>query len=221
VVCIPDTRGTIESRNLRLIAAVAPHLNGAQQEAVYRDFMSLIDRAMAAEGDDLLARAIHAERTGASAKTLRGEHLSHLSQQLTGGMSVLLRRMVEIGPSMTALAQKLNLGKATEKIIDDARSLRAQASAWELEQMSAGNVDDEQLEDVRFRLELLSNAVVAELSAEGEPAGKVWSAIHQRLHMTPAEYDRNRLYLADPDLLLGVLCDLSDQCRAGWGVAHA
>lgn len=221
IVPVPDTRSAIEARNLRLVAAAAPHLTGWQHEAIYKEFMSLIDRAMAAEGIDVLARALHTEKQGATGKALRPDDLASLSARLTGGVSVLLRRIAHEGPDMTTLAQKLGLGNASPQVVEDAKSLRAQASYWELEQLSAGIMDDDSLEDVRFRLEILGNAVLAGVSNRFSPADEVWSRIHGGLHSAPEEYDRNRLFRADPILLMGELCEMSDQCRVGWGVASA
>lgn len=221
VRALSDTRDTIENRNIRLVVEAAPSLNGAQHKAVFEAVMDLAESAMAAEHANALAQALLQEAANVERKALRQADLAHVAASLRQGPSALLRAIVEEDSDITQLVQKLLMGGAAQGIIDSARRLRAEASIWEMSQMAAGNLHDDELEDLRVRLEVVATTALAIHEDEQSPANAIWNQLLQQLHASPQAFDRRALFDADPMLLLGEICEMSDQCRLGWGVANA
>ena len=221
VIAIVDTRDGIENRNLRLVMEAGSLLNGTQQRAVYREIMEMAERAMASEGVDALAQAVLAEATLGERKSLRKEDLQAVASSLCSGASSLLSAVVAEDRDLTQLVQKMLMGGASSAIVENARQLRAQASYWEQAQMASGNLEDDVLEDLRLRLEIIANSAIAQCADAASPADMVWDRLLQQLLATPATVDRRSSFDRDPMLLLGEVCEMSDQCRVGWGVAHA
>jgi predicted outer membrane lipoprotein len=221
VIAIVDTRDTIENRNRRLVMEAGPQLSGTQQKAVYQEIMEMAERAMASEGVDALAEAILAEAALGKRKALREADLQAVASSLRSGASSLLSAVVSEDRDLTQLVQKMLMGGASSTIVENAKQLRAQASYWEQAQMASGNLEDDVFEDLRLRLEVIANSAVAQCADAMSPADMVWERLLQQLLATPGTVDRRSSFDRDPMLLLGEVCEMSDQCRVGWGVAHA
>jgi hypothetical protein len=142
---------------------------------------------------------------------------------LTSGDYPLLLRITDLNvPTPTNLEKKLIAGGATERIINDAKNLRANASIREAEILASGFLDGEdKIMDVQIRIQTLTNSVVENHDESEKPAKIIWRAVLNELTTKKESVDPNRIYKQDPYLLLGAVCGLSDECLIDWGVKIA
>ncbi len=162
-------------------------------------------------------------RSAVAAKTLTQEVLAPLLTGLIRDIRPLLRRIVApASHPPTDMELKLLAGGATREIIEDAISLRANASLREYEIASADLFADEApLEDVRERLRVRVNALVSRNSGQRAPAITIWNQLLDVLATQASTIDHRGLFGRDPDLLLGEICQMSDLCVTGWGITNA
>ena len=71
--------------------------------------------------------------------------------------------------------------------------------------------------DLHLRLQSVADSV-AETVSSATPAAEIWDRLEGRLSTNPAAYDPSRLFGQDHILLLGEICQLSDECKFRWGV---
>lgn len=129
------------------------------------------------------------------------------------------RRMIE--PSSTpptALEQKLLAGGASSTIVDDARSVRANATIRRLEILAAGGVNAD-LDSLDEALRIRANAKVQVNRGRDRPAVHVWDDLLTLLSNQAASIDPSGLFVQMPELLLGEVCDLADRCIVEFGMA--
>lgn len=157
------------------------------------------------------------------AKRLTASDLANILGSLASGDYPLLLRITDLyEPCPTNLEKKLIAGGATERIIKNAKELRANASIREAEILSSGFfMEEEKIIDVQVRLEILANSVVERFDDSDKPAKTIWLELRKEITQTVSSVDPNRIYKQDPYLLLGAVCGISDECRIDWGVKIA
>jgi hypothetical protein len=120
------------------------------------------------------------------------------------------------------LVKKLIAAGASERIINNAKDLRANAARREIEILASGFLEqDAQLTNVQMRLEILTNLIVAKHENLQAPANTIWHEVFNDLTEKIAFVDPDRIYRRDPYILLGAVCGLSDECKIDWGVKIA
>ncbi len=229
----PDqpSRSNVISRNIRFLALHAPDLAHRQIEAIHKALVERIETAMAGEslGDDWPVAIIAPGSLGdpvkakISAKRLTLDILAPLISPMTASPKPLLKRFLDrdLGQT-TTLEQKLLAGGATEGIIRDAKSLRANAAIVEVELASRNLLpQDDVLEDVRQRLGIRVEALRSSHERDERPAIEMWRGLIGLLSGQVATIDARGIFSQDPDLLLGEICQMADLCITDWGVARA
>jgi hypothetical protein len=157
------------------------------------------------------------------AKRLTKEILLEIMGGVVEGSYPLLERITDIKRgNPTNLEAKLITGGADEYIINNAKTLRANASS-RIAQISSMSLfgEEKQIEDVGVRLETLSNSVIQSHLDDDSPARRSWDEILIRLEDNPVYVDPNKIFLQDPYLLLGYVCELTDMCNIMWEVPIA
>jgi hypothetical protein len=133
-----------------------------------------------------------------------------------------LRRFIEVREQpLTQLEQKLILGAASPEIIGHAKRLRAAASEREYEVLSSQMFEDEIIDDLQERLLIRAHGLLNQYGTGKTPAAAIWNQLIAVLSQQRDVIDRSGVFAKDSDLLLGKVCDLSDHCLTGWGVADA
>jgi len=155
-------------------------------------------------------------------KRLLKEHFTSFAEVLSTPPQPLLKRMIDgREPLLTQLEQKLIMGGASAEIIEHAKILRANASQREYEVLAGDMFDDGVMDDLRTRLLIRAHGLIDEHGTGRKPAATIWNHLLQVLSQQCAVIDSRGVFTKDPDLLLGQICNLSDQCQSGWGVADA
>lgn len=222
------SRTLIEARNRDLLRASAGHLSANELKEIYDATVALIKLAMQA---DLLANAwpqailepSTAEEMAqqrARAKRIDRDLLIPILGRLEGGDQRLLVEITDPDRlQATALERKLIAAGASAELVTRAKQFRAQA-AIRVAEIRGSSVDaDALLGDLHMRL-LNTAETVTDIVVGDAPAAEVWSELEQRLRSTPQAFDPRRLLGQDHLLLLGEVCQLSDECKFWWGL-HA
>jgi hypothetical protein len=210
-----------------MLMKVGGSLPAAELEAIYARTIELICQAMAGDlipdWPEILFRAETSEDARASVASKRLDKaalVSELATALSGATPSLKEITDPDALSASALEQKLKLAGAPRELIEQAQQLRANATLREIELLSQslrGKETERSLEDLRQRL--LMGAVTSlglRGAIEPAPAPAVFADLLERLGAQPDSYDPANLYRRDPALLMGGVCDLSDQCRFAW-----
>ena len=141
------------------------------------------------------------------------ELLGTLKEPIVGRVSdpgsyPLLLRITDLhAPLPSNLEKKLIAGGATDRIINDAKNLRANASIRESEILASGFLnEDKKIIDVQIRLETLTNSIVEHYEDLEKPAKTIWREVLDELTKKKESVDPNRIYRQDPYLLLGAIC---------------
>jgi hypothetical protein len=221
-------RSAIAAMNRDLLRLQAGHLAANELNAVYDAAIELIKRAMEAE---LLADAwpvaIIAPQSAAEvgerhaeAKRLDRDKLQPVFGRLEGGDSRLLAEVTDSERlRATALEQKLITAGASADLVRRAQQLRAHASSRMAELRAGSRYHVEgMVADLHYRLENVAQAVAGAVIAD-EPAPVVWDRLEERLATNAAAYDPHALLGRDHLLLLGEVCQLSDECKYRWGIS--
>jgi len=224
------TRETIRAQNTRLLVNHAGHLAASTLDEIYDRMLMLIYASMQAKvlphnwKSAFLTRGVlrgKAQELFLQKQLLR-EHFKTIVQPITVAPQPLLKRLVDnSGQPPTLLEQKLIMGGASTEIIQHAKTLRANASQRELELLSSQMYEDGVLEDVQTRLLIRAHGLVNEHGSGKTPAAAIWNALLRVLGEQHHVIDSKGLFHNDPDLLLGAICNLSDKCQTGWGIADA
>ncbi len=220
-------RAAIHATNARLLHQHAPTLTKPELEALHESLLNEIEQAMRC--DRLGARwprsVVHpAMRTGMTeeriqAKTLDAERLASIAETLSGAGHPLLKRFVETGSGqVSVLAQKLIAGGATPQLIDRARQLLSNARHHRLERAAQSLVVNDALRvDLAERIGTYADTAAALHGSSSQPANAIWGCLLEIFGSHAADIDRHNLVHADPMLLMGESCILSDECVFGWG----
>jgi hypothetical protein len=216
-------RNQIVAYNIRILGQQTSHITHQELETIYQRVTDDILSAMACEPlDDLLHLYIRDEngangedRLKIEAKRLTPQRLLPLFGSIIEGPYPLLRRIVQPFTAFPSdLEIKLISGGAGEAIIKDAQQLRANADVREYEILGSTFLDaDAELQNVRLRVQTLSNAIIQQYIEEDKPAIKAWENLRNRLTSEALTVDPNRIFRQDPYLLLGVACILVDECH--------
>ena len=220
-------RSVIHSTNGRLLHELVPSLTHPELEALHSSFLAEIERAMRCERlSALWPRSVaHPDRRSTTmeerirAKTLDDKRLSRIAEPLSRAGRPLLKRFVEPGSGpVSPLAQKLVLGGATLDLIERARNLQANARHQRFVRASQDLENkDELLTDLHERLLTYAHTAGAIHKSSTRPAISMWDHLLEKFDSHAANIDRNNLVRADPMLLMGESCILSDQCTFNWG----
>ena len=223
-------RAVIHATNARLLHQHAPSLTHPELEALHGSLLEEIEKGMRCERLGALwpRSVVHPEqRSGVAeerlrAKTLDVERLSGIAEALSSARPPLLKRFVETGGGpVSVLAQKLFLGGAAPELIDRARTLQANARHHRLK-CAAQNltVSDALLIDLKERIGTYANTAAAMHGSSSHPANEIWGYLLDKFDRHAADIDRHNLVRADPLLLMGESCILSDECVFGWGETY-
>jgi hypothetical protein len=221
-------RTLIAAHNRDLLRLRAGHLSANDLNDVYEAAIDLIRRAMEA---DLLSdawpqailepqSAVEAAEQLAQAKRIDRDLLQPILNPLEGGAQPLLAAITDPDRlRATALEHKLDAAGAPPALTERAKQFRAQAAIRVAEIRGASLIDvDAMLDDLHLRL-LDAAETVAETVTASAPAAAIWNELGQRLSANPSAYDPRSMLAQDHVLLLGEVCQLSDECKFWWG-AH-
>lgn len=224
-------RDHIKSANVSLMGRFSGNTSIREFESLEKKLTDEILRAMSCDRlDSLLYRHMTEEKefeddikARIDAKRFTAQNVIRIVGSITNGDYALLVRITDLTTSNpTKLEQKLIAGGATQRIIEHAKSLRANASIREAQIQSSGFfMEQAKMDDVQNRLEILANSVVAIFDESENPAKSIWLELRKEITSTVTSVDPNRIYQQDPYLLLGAVCGLSDECRIDWGVKIA
>jgi hypothetical protein len=224
-------RANVTSHNIHLMGQVSASTSIREIESLEQRLTDEILRAMSCDRlENILYHYISnlenledEIKARIDAKRLDAKNVSDILGSLASGDYPLLLRITDLNvPTPTNLEKKLIAGGATERIINNAKELRANASIREAEILSSGFfVEDGKIVDVQVRLETLANSVVERFEDSDKPAKTIWLELRKEITQTVNSVDPNRIYKQDPYLLLGAACGLSDECRIDWGVKIA
>ena len=154
-------------------------------------------------------------------KRITREMLEPLLRPLVATQPFYLRTVAIDSRPSTTLEDKLLASGASSTIIGDAKLLRANACMRETELEAATVLAGSQdFDDLRLRLRIAANAVAAEVGVPGG-ANIVWAGLQRALASQRETLDQRSLMQRDPMLLLGEVCEMSDQCEFDWGRADA
>lgn len=155
-------------------------------------------------------------------KTIDAQRLATITPLLSRTSRPLLTRFVESGSRpVTTLTQKLVVGGATDALVERARALHAAASHNRAVRSSrALSPADHQLTDLRERLLTYARSATALHGESSQPAVGVWDYLLGTFTRSAEQIDRNGVVHADPMLLLGESCILSDECAFDWGTVN-
>ncbi len=229
VTVVPNqpTRQDVASRHIHLLGQIALGVPHKELEVTYGRLVDTVLNAMAAVriGDALVGIISPSGMVNVTPeiqkKILTRDALKKCLGSIAYGPNLLLRRLVTPDmPRPTDLEMKLLAAGADATVIQDAKSLRANASIREAE-ILAQSYDDLQLEDVRARLLVLGNSVIQKHRQEATPAVNGYGELLATLMGHEASCDPNRLFRQDAYFLFGELCVLADECKFDWGVTLA
>ena len=222
-------RSTIHATNARLLHEFAPSLTHPELEALHSSFLGEIEKAMRCERlSALWPRSIVHPKTRSTttedrlrAKTLDAARLSAIATPFTRVERPLLKRFVESGSRpVTPLTQKLILGGAPPAIVERARSLQANAHHQRFVRASQNLANENAvLSDLHERLLTYAQTETASQELSDRPAVGMWQELLDKFDRYAGQIDRNNLVCADPMLLMGETCILSDECAFDWGKA--
>ena len=220
-------RSAIHATNGRLLHEHAPSLTQPELEALHSSFLTEIERAMRCDPlSALWPRSVaHPEKRSTRteerlrAKTLDANRLSRIAEPISRAGRPLLKRFVESGSGpVSSLTQKLVLGGATPALIQRARNLHANAHHQRFVRASQNlEVNHALLTDLHERLLAYADTAAAIHESSPRPAILMWDHLLEKFDRYAGNIDRNNLVRADPMLLMGESCILSDQCDFNWG----
>lgn len=216
-------RASIESSNLRILGNHAPTLSFRELRELYERVLAAVQTAMTAGRlEDRWHEEITGKASSENAQLLAAKCISRaraavLLDRVSGGPRPLLKRIIETSSEASVLEQKLIAGGATPALIGVAKDLRANASIRRMEYLASTSGDDPYLEDLRQRLRVSANGLVAEHSPAPKVAAIVWNRLRSELTASAAVIDHQRVFAQDPHFLLGEVCELADECVTDWG----
>jgi hypothetical protein len=224
-------RAHITSHNIHLMGQGSASSSTREIESLEEKLTDEILRAMSCDRlDNLLYRYIAKVeeledeiKARIDAKRLTASNIADIIGSLASGDYPLLLRITDLHePSPTNLQKKLIAGGATDRIIKNAKELRANAFIREVEIRSSGFINQEdRIVDVQIRITTLTNSIVEEHDELEKPAKIIWRMVLNELIQKKETVDPHRIYKQDPYLLLGAVCGISDECRIDWGVKIA
>lgn len=225
-------RRSIRAENLDLIAVTSPGLTTSTAAAIHDGIVDRVCDAMARDiiGDAWPKHVVDPRaapndvRARVNSKRITVAVLQTYQRLMTPPprSAYLLRsgsyELAQPGRDATDLTRKLSEAGATSDLIERAKHLRAAATRHEFE-LFAKTLEprDRRLDDLHERL--ITEVVASTSLHRGQlnAAAHVFKDLLASVHANRASLDPNSLFAQDPMLLLGEICELSDQCRTDWG----
>jgi hypothetical protein len=227
----PAPREFIKRQNVSLIQEQNVSLPHTKVMGIYESLMSEVERAMRAESigpnwPAYVTRHSDGDRDKQErlkAKRLTRELLIRKVAPLSSPPKKLLTKAVDSTTAhISPLETKLSMGGATDAIIQLARDLRASSQAHLFDYQATHLFANEDLiADLNQRLKVYAVSKAAQYASADKPAINVWNSLLTELTANAAGIDLQGIMNEDPMLLLGQICDLSDNCVVDWGHAHA
>jgi hypothetical protein len=220
-------RNDIRSVNVAPLGERTGRLTMSTISTVYNQIIDAISRAMEHElGPEARFCYIvnpnevpNSLRDRVNRKRLTRVTLDRQHRILTPPIGVLLAPVLDRDATeITDLERKMLEAGAPTALVERARSLRANASRQEIELLAKSlEADDARLVDLQERL--LTTAVASASVYRGQPraAAHVFNNLLAAVHANSGVLDPHGLFSQDPMLLLGQICELSDQCKCDWG----
>ena len=227
-------RAHIDSVILQYIGATWPALNHPERLALYVRLLAHAEDAQAAALDGAFATSLleplgiseeEETWTRIAAKALTRELLISLTPTLpTTTRSELLARIAS-GEVASALELKMSAAGATGETIAAAQELRARAEARRLELLAGSETVSLHLQNLEAELLRMAEAHATAANIQGGSVPGVSAAPAQfvvaEIRRHPADLlaiDGRNLFERDTQLLFGLLCQLSDECKFWWRV---
>lgn len=219
-------RDLIRDSNIRNLQRYNSTVPVATTEEVYDNVIDLVEKAMRAELlQDEFPQCImqpdgvdEALATKIAGKRLRADIVAEMFQPLAGGDAAVLEQITD--PDQLAaseLDRKLLAAGVAEESRHQAKVLRANASRRAYELNSGLSDPDTKFADLDVRALTVASAT-AGVATAAPPGPEVFKALLDQLLASPGDVDPSGLLGQDGMLLFGRVCELSDQCRFGWGV---
>ncbi|MCS3632447.1 hypothetical protein GGP55_003064 [Salinibacter ruber] len=216
-------RQNITSQNLAILADHSNNVNFDEVKSAYKTTVNKLVEAMSVDplGGEPFGKI--QGTNGLEDRTPRDKHITKEDLQeelgfLLNGPYPLLERITQTDSEQpTDLEKKLLAGGATEKIVEDAKNRRADATHRTLEVENLGGFSEEHIEDVEQRVTTLVNSIVVKHLGKEKTANHAWAESLERMPKEAEDIDPNRVYRRDPMTLIGVACDLTDKCDIDWG----
>ena len=225
-------RPSIDAVTIRLLMVLVPGYS-ADIEALYK---TLLQRVIAAHvGSATSADSEHPlallPGLDSSQPDMVEEHMLSRAELLTilppvPALEAEQRELLEAANggalAMTDLEWKLRVAGAGEMTVARAKARRSLASIRLAERPTLTGDVDEELEQLADRLLEHADAVVADVvgtAASGAQASRPAEIIYGRLVQQTTQLgtlDQDDVLGGDGGLVLGFLCELSDQCRYAW-----
>jgi hypothetical protein len=220
-------RDDIRSVNVATLGERTGRLTMSTISTVYNQIIDAISRAMEHElGSEARFCYIvspndvpNSLRDRVNRKRLTRVTLDRQRRILTPPIGLLLAPVLDRDATeITDLERKMREAGAPSELVERARSLRANASRREIELLAKSlEAEDARLVDLQERL--LTTAVASASVHRGQPraAAHVFNNLLTSVHANSGVLDPHGLFSQDPMLLLGEICELSDQCKCDWG----
>ena len=223
-------RAEIHATNARLLHQHAPSLTLPELKVLHCELLEEIEKAMRCEplGTRWPQNIVHPKKRSSEmeerlrAKTLDVNRLSTIAEPLIKAGRPLLKRLVEPGGGpVSTLMQKLLQGGATPKLIEEARNLHANAYHQRLVRAAKEVAPDNELVmDLHERILTYATTAAALHASSSQPAIEIWNYLLNKFDTNAADIDRHNLTHADPMMLMGESCILSNECVFDWGEAQ-
>lgn len=215
------TRERIDDHVIRQLASKTNNVSHGEIEAIYENAVGEIINAMSQtskEDTSYDPSAIKNYEEAKESKKFNEDRIMGLIGSILNGPYPLLKRELDVTRGYpTNLEKKLLASGARQSTVKSAKNLRSNAYR-RAERAKILGYSLEELEDVDFRVEVRVNTVVQKHHREEYPIDNIWGEALDTLSRNKNVVDQNGVYRSDPDLLLGVACELSDQCKINWGV---
>jgi hypothetical protein len=227
------TQQHIDAVNIMILMAQHQGLTHQKATSIYRRALERIEKAMRAEPPSVSwPEYVKLEPHNRAdeiydAKCLTRDVCRSLFSELSGPANRLLKRTVDPALSRPSrLKAKLILADAPDALIESAITLRANATtavfeALNLASASPGSVKAAQLEDVRERLFHRATGIIEQHREQPQAAVQIWNELMKVLGTEAVQLDPNQVFNQDQMLLMGQICEISDECRTDWGGRRA
>jgi hypothetical protein len=214
---------------LKRLAALAPHRTHQELADARERLLSIIFVAMRGQID---ATDFHMMMVAPSsveeqaARTFQSKRIGlddvvSILQPLTTEGGLLTEVDEDVALTATDLVHKMSAAGVPSAVIKDATLLRANAVRREAEILASRLDASALLQDLQTRVLTVGNRA-AGLVQPGTTGNQVWNGAASLFSAEADRIDRHRLLGQDDMLLLGELCEVSDQCRFNWkGTAPA
>lgn len=229
VICHQPSRQTIDAVVIKAIGAAWPHLQFRQVSLLYEQLLDVATAAQTASEPPAVVRAaLCAGRLDPAdaaiwapiqSQALLREHLRALCPPLGAASNEELLERAAAGEA-TLLELKLVRAGASPTTVGKAIGARADASVAVTLALSGGRANEGDIEALDKRILAMADSV-AILARLGEPSAPAPAEhVFHSLMSRPSDVcstDTSGILDGDHRLVIGHLCELSDQCRYGWG----